>query len=252
MESLKKEFLELLERDVEFRYAVAGYLGLSEVLKRLDAMSKEQTKIWREIKGLREEQTNVWREIRELRTEQVKTREEQTKIWEEIRELRGEQTKIWREIRKLRDDFNRMFKLVDLRLSRVERTLEKLTVDIEEEARSIIRHRLKTDLGLEMEIGSLILPELELNIYGVSDEVCVVGEATVRGGAGVINELLEKIKLLKSRYPDKLRRKTIPVIYVCLPLPELIREAKERSIWVLKATQDYYKPSQILNLLNMK
>jgi hypothetical protein len=40
MEDLKREFLELLDRDLEFRYAVAGYLGLSEILKRLDAISR--------------------------------------------------------------------------------------------------------------------------------------------------------------------------------------------------------------------
>jgi hypothetical protein len=52
---LKKEILELLDRDLEFRYAVAGYLGLGEILKRLDTLSEEQTKIWKEIAGLREE-----------------------------------------------------------------------------------------------------------------------------------------------------------------------------------------------------
>ena len=59
--------MELLERDVEFRYAVAGYLGLSEVLKRLDAIAEEQ-------RALREEQTTIWREIQGLREEQVKFR----------------------------------------------------------------------------------------------------------------------------------------------------------------------------------
>ena len=44
MEPLKKELLELLEKDVEFRYAVAGYLGLSEIMKRLDTIAEEQTK----------------------------------------------------------------------------------------------------------------------------------------------------------------------------------------------------------------
>jgi len=104
LESLKREFLELLERDVEFRYAVAGYLGLSEVLKRLDtiaeeqrALREEQTKIWREIQGLREEQTKIWREIERFR-------EEQTRIWKEIESFREEQTKIWREIQGLREE----------------------------------------------------------------------------------------------------------------------------------------------------
>jgi hypothetical protein len=33
---LKKRFLELLEKDPEFKYTVAGYIGLYEILKRLD------------------------------------------------------------------------------------------------------------------------------------------------------------------------------------------------------------------------
>jgi arginine/lysine/ornithine decarboxylase len=104
MGSLKREFLELLEKDLEFRYAVAGYLGLSEVLKRLDAIAEEQvrlreeqTKIWMEMVAVKEEQKN-------LREEQVSLRMEQTKIWSEIVaikeeqvRLREEQTKIWSE-----------------------------------------------------------------------------------------------------------------------------------------------------------
>jgi len=111
MEPLKRQFLELLDKDLEFRYAVAGYLGLSEILKRLDDLSEEQvklreeqTKIWREISGLRKEQTKIWKEISGLREEQISLREEQTKIWKEIAGFREEQTKIWKEIRGLREE----------------------------------------------------------------------------------------------------------------------------------------------------
>jgi hypothetical protein len=188
MDNLKREFLELLDRDLEFRYAVAGYLGLSEILKRLDAIAEEQVK--------------------------------------------------------LREDFNKMFMAFDLRLGRVEGTLEKLTLDVEDEARSIVKYRLKTDFGIEMDLVPLFLPELELNVYGVSGDVCVVGEATVRGGRGILDKLLDKIELLKGRYPEKLRKRLIPVIYVCLPMPELVEEAAKRKVWVLKATQDFCKPEK--------
>ena len=152
MEPLKKQFLELLDKDLEFRYAVAGYLGLSEILKRLDNLSEEQiklreeqTKIWQEIRGLREEQTKIWKEIQGLREEQVSLRKEQTKIWEEIRGLREgqlklmeEHAKIWKEIAgikaeqtslreeqiKLREDFNRMLKVVE-ELQKGHRRLER-------------------------------------------------------------------------------------------------------------------------------
>jgi len=35
--------LELLEGDREFRCAVAGYIGISEVLKRLDELIEEES-----------------------------------------------------------------------------------------------------------------------------------------------------------------------------------------------------------------
>jgi len=108
---LKREFLELLDRDIEFRYAVAGYLGLSEILKRLDVLAEEQVKLREEQTRLSGEQTKIWEEIRALREEQTKIwgeisrfREEQTKTWEEIRSLREEQAKTWVEIERLREE----------------------------------------------------------------------------------------------------------------------------------------------------
>ncbi len=89
---------------------------------------------------------------------------------------------------------------------------------------------------------SLILPGLELNIYGASDEICVVGEATVRGGAEIAEELLRKIERLRLEHPEMLRRNLIKVVYVCLPLPELVDRGKEDGIWILKATEEFHRP----------
>jgi len=102
---------------------------------------------------------------------------------------------------------------------------------------------LKAELGLDVELTSLSFPELELNIYGAAGDVCVVGEATVRAGPSLVDELKRKVEVLKSTYPDKLRPKLIQVIYTSLPLPELIEEAKKKGIWLLKATQEYHKPT---------
>ena len=123
---LKSKILRLLREDEEFRYAVAGLIGLEEILKRIDTLTEEQTKIWEEIRTLREEQvkfreeqTKMWHEIRSLREEQTRIwneikalREEQTKMWHEIRELRKEQTKMWKEIKTLREDMNEGFRLL--------------------------------------------------------------------------------------------------------------------------------------------
>jgi hypothetical protein len=122
--------------------------------------------------------------------------------------------------------------------------LEKLTIDVEDEARSFLKHRLR-ELGLSVDLTSLILPDLELNIYGVSGDVCVIGEATVRAGVSILEDLMGKFEKLKKMYPDRLRRKIILVIYASLPTVELIEEAKKRGIWLLKATEEFHKPEKL-------
>ncbi|MEM3692599.1 MAG: hypothetical protein QXI39_01055 [Candidatus Bathyarchaeia archaeon] len=147
---------------------------------------------------------------------------------------------------KIREDFNKMLTVLnwmDARLTRVEHTLEKLTMDVEDEARAILRHRIKVELGIDIEITSLVLPDLELNLYGVSGDLCVLGEASVRAGTPLLDELTKDIERLREKYPERLRRNVLPVLYVCLPLPELVDEAKKMGIWLLKATQDFCKPS---------
>jgi len=42
---LKEEFLDLLKRDIEFRYAVAGLFGLEEILRRLDKIEEEMARL---------------------------------------------------------------------------------------------------------------------------------------------------------------------------------------------------------------
>ena len=49
LQELKRRFLRLLDEDVEFRYTVAGYLGLSEILKRLDRIEAEQLRMREEF-----------------------------------------------------------------------------------------------------------------------------------------------------------------------------------------------------------
>lgn len=261
MGSLKREILELLDKDLEFRYAIAGYFGLSEILKRLDALAEEQVRlrqeqagireetrrIWEDLAGLRGETRRIWEELAELRQEQLRLREETRRIWDELAGLREEQLRLREEQVKLREDFNRMLarmERMDARLGRVERILEKLTIDIEDEARSVIRHRLE-EMGIRMELTSLSLPGLEINLYGASDGICLIGEAAVRAGAGLADELLRKLERLRRDHPERLRGKAILAIYASLPMAELIEEARRKGIWLLKATEEFHRPKDL-------
>jgi len=66
---LKSRILKLLREDEEFRYAVAGLLGLEELLARLDRHEKVLEELLGEIKSMREEQGKLWAELFSLRSE---------------------------------------------------------------------------------------------------------------------------------------------------------------------------------------
>ncbi|MEM4676228.1 MAG: hypothetical protein QXM12_08070 [Nitrososphaerota archaeon] len=126
---------------------------------------------------------------------------------------------------------------IDECLTRVERTLDKLTLDIEEEAREVLGFRLR-EMGVIVELTRLELPGLEVNLYGVSNDVCVIGEATVRLGKKGVEELVRKVKDLEVLYPNLLRPRRVLAIYTSLATSDALKEAEENGVWELKATDD--------------
>ncbi|MCX8203248.1 MAG: hypothetical protein N3H32_02905, partial [Nitrososphaeria archaeon] len=54
-QELKRELLRLLKEDEEFRYAVAGLLGLEEILRRLDRHEEELVRLREDMNKLRED-----------------------------------------------------------------------------------------------------------------------------------------------------------------------------------------------------
>ncbi|MEM4384603.1 MAG: hypothetical protein QXU44_11185 [Candidatus Caldarchaeum sp.] len=289
---LRKEFIKLLDEDKEFRYTVAGYLGLSETLKRMDAMEAEMRKIWEELKSLREGQEKLWEEVRNLREGQEKLWRGQEKLWEnveklwaEVKSLREGQEKLWEnseklwaEVRSLREGQEKLWENVeklwtevkslregqeklwegqerlwaevrDMRvtLDRVAVTLDRLTISVEEEALSHVRHRLREMLGVEVELDRLFVDSKEIDIYGVAGDLAVVGEATVRMGRGLVDEVLEKVELLKQKRPEALRPRLVKVVYADYATPEALRYAEEKDVWVLKWSGGL-TPLKIVNL----
>ena len=72
LEELKSRMLKLLREDEEFRYAVAGLIGLDEILKRLDRHEAELVKLRQDVVELRREMVELRRDMVELREDMVK------------------------------------------------------------------------------------------------------------------------------------------------------------------------------------
>lgn len=228
-ESLKKEFLELLEKDVEFRYAVAGCLGLLEVLKKLDGLAEEQVRLRKEQTRLREdqtelrkEQTKIWMEIKALREEQIKLREEQTKIWteiakiwEEVKALREEQMKLREEQTRLREDMVKGFRRLDARIDSLESgmisgfgELSRFAgLTFEEFVRKFLTARLRKSgiIPEQAELTKGVIDGEEINIF--LEEPLIVGEATgYADSADEVLKLLKKAEIAKVKYSKEPRK----------------------------------------------
>jgi uncharacterized protein YoxC len=277
MESeLKEKFLELLDKDKEFRYAIAGYLGLADILRRLDRFEETQTKILEEIREMRieqnklwENQNKMWEEIKNLRENQEKLWENQNKMWEEIKGLRENQEKLWenqnkmwenqnkiweeinktwKEIKSLREEqtkiwkeirsINERIKAIQEEQRRLSITVERLTISVEEEAKDVISYRLSKELGIEIKLDRLFINDREINIYGAVGDICVIGEASVRLGPRIVKEIEEKIELIRKYKPELLKPKLIKVIYADVIPPKVLELASKNNIWVLNWKED--------------
>ncbi|RLE57205.1 MAG: hypothetical protein DRJ40_02485 [Thermoprotei archaeon] len=203
---LKQKILELLRTDIEFRYAVAGLLGLEEILRKLDEHSR-----------ILKEHSEILRKHSEILERHSKILEEHSKILKEHTRL------LHRLVRDVAD---------------IKRTIERITISLEEEAREVIAHRLREKLGIEVPLSRLELPELEINIYGIANDYVVIGECTTRLGIRKVRELLEKYRVLRERYRNYLRPKIVLTIYAMTCTREAIKEAEGTGIWLNTATKE--------------
>ncbi len=188
--SMKKELLELLEKDKEFRYAVIGYLGLDRIERTQTAILEEVKKLWEEVRALREGQERLWEENRKIWEEIKALREGQEKLWEEVRALREGQGRLWEEV-------GRVWRYVK---SGFEGVREALGVSFEEYVASFIRFMLY-ELGYpeaKVEARKHVVYEgrlVELNVF--SEEPLIVGEATLTLKS--VEEAEEEVKKLNER-----------------------------------------------------
>ncbi len=129
----KRRFLRALSEDEEFRYAVAGLLGLGAVLD--------------ELRRLRED-FNKHVELEEKRWQENEKRwEENERRWQEafkrFEAIEAELARLREDFNKMREDFNRLYVQVDRRLDSFERRLIALGARWGVESEQAFREAMK-------------------------------------------------------------------------------------------------------------
>ena len=209
----RSRILKLLKEDEEFRYTVAGLIGLED-LRRGQAELREA------VAGLKESHKRLEESHRRLEESHRAVEESHRRLEESVANLNDAVARLAEEQRR-----------VSRTLRSVTRYIEEVSITLEEEARSMIELRLR-QRGIQIKLGALIRPYVELDIYGSDDNLTVIGETKTRLAPRHIRDLERKLDLVKRNEPDLLRGKTIKTIYAMWAHPEAVEECKAREIWL--------------------
>jgi hypothetical protein len=203
-EKLKREFIELLETDKEFRYTVAGYLGLSEVLRRMDRMEERMLALEERMLKLEERMLRV-EENQERLWEAVKRLEEnQERLWEAVKRLEENQRKFWEAVKGLEEGQNRLWRYVK---SGFKELKEMLGVTFEATARAFI-DALLDEMGYpeaSVSVKHFAVDGEVVEVDAFCEDPLVVGEITdyikFRDEAeSEVEKLRSRISLVERRY----------------------------------------------------
>ncbi|UNQ73163.1 PD-(D/E)XK nuclease family protein [Infirmifilum sp. NZ] len=167
---LKSRVLRLLREDEEFRYAVAGLIGLDEVLRRLDRHEERMVK-------LEERMLKVEEELVKLREDMIRGFERHDK---EIAELR-------QEMNKLREDMNKGFEIVNRHISALG---ARWGILAEEAFREGLRGVLEKEFGFKVERWSAY--DEKGRVFGYPSEVEL--DVTIKDGKIILIEVASHVR----------------------------------------------------------
>jgi hypothetical protein len=174
VKELKSRMLRLLREDEEFRYAVAGLLGLEEILKRLDRHEAELVRLREDMNKLREDMVEGFRrhdiELAKLREDMVEGFKRHDV-----------------ELARLREDMIRGFELVESHISALG---ARWGIMAESAFRESLKGLLEKELGYRVEKWTVF--DEAGRVYGYPSVVDV--DVTVSDGKLILIEVSSHIK----------------------------------------------------------
>jgi len=107
---LKTQLLKLLKEDEEFRYAVAGLIGLADTIKEIRTLQKQVAENTKATKNLQEQVRDLQKQVRSLQ-EEVRNLQEQVRdlqkqvrnLQEQVRDLQEQVRDLQKQVRSLQE-----------------------------------------------------------------------------------------------------------------------------------------------------
>jgi len=255
---LKAKIFELLREDLEFRYAVAGLLGLEEIFRRLDRHEAELVRLREDFNKLREDFNRKAEEdskrFANIEAELVKIREDMITVFkrydEEIAKLREDMILGFRrhdeilerysaELVKLRRDMTASLKILNRRVRSLERAvisglgeLSKLAgMTFEEFVRRFLTESLRGsgEIPEGAELVRAVVNGEEINMF--LENPLIVGETTSYAeNTDEILKLLKKAEVVKAKYSREPRKILVILSAKRKTAKEMKKVAEEKGV----------------------
>ena len=119
----------------------------------------------------------------------------------------------------------------------LKKSLDRLMLSLEEEAKDHVEWLLSKH-GIKMKIEPKVVCGMEFDLFGIKEDLILVGDATVRAGPKVIEWMYNRAQKLAKCSPDYKKKKFVIVIYSMHFTPSAIEKAKKIGIWLISANKE--------------
>ena len=196
----KRRFLKALEEDVEFRYAVAGLLGLGEVLNELRRLREDFNKYV-------EKSERRWRQNERRWKENEKRWKEWFDTWKKFLE---DYEKRWQENERRWEEAYKRFDNIERRLSNVETTVGAVA---ESQYSRYVWEDLKEEIKARGEavvrrVRNAKVDNVDVDLLVETDRRVYVVEVKIRPRVEDVGALLAKAEVVKAA----LGKEAVPIL----------------------------------------
>ncbi|MEM3924448.1 MAG: hypothetical protein QXZ48_09215 [Zestosphaera sp.] len=266
-ESLSKEeklkIIKALEEDLEFRYAVAGAIGLLELLKKLDSIEKNTERIISTV----EEHSRTLREHSKRLEELTSTVQEHGKRLEELTGVIQEHSKRLEEHSKRLEELTKTIQEHSRRLEEHSKRLEELTKTIQEHSKRLEEHSKRLEEltrtiqehnkrleehSKRLEEHSKRLEELTSVVTGLVERVSALEQiAGALTEASVARYVYEDVAQEISLKGERVLRKVRNARFDGLDIDLLVESDKSVYVVEVKIKPKHVDVSNLLSKLNV-
>ncbi|MFP3259238.1 MAG: hypothetical protein RXQ57_07280, partial [Caldivirga sp.] len=213
--------------------------AIEELTKAIKAHEERLTKV-------EERLTRLENAIEEL-TKVVKAHEDRlTKVEDKLTRLENAVEELTKAVRSHEERLTRIERKmvnVERRLSRIERTLDNITISLEDEANYMVQYLLK-QRGIVVKTNGIFFDSrYEFDIYGSDGDVTVIGEVKSRASPRTVQRLVNKVRRVMGKWPERFKGKVIIVLYCLRALPGTVEEAVRQGVWLMEDLEERTKPN---------